>query len=647
MKSSHMLRLAIIAILSCITISLASAQMSPDSLRRELHNVHPDTIRVNILNRISYEITFSDTDSSRVYAQQARALAIKSNFEYGLADAYTNIGFTHHIVGALDSALANYQKAYEIQLLRNDSLRVSGLLNNMGSVYNIKGNYPKSLELYQLSLSIKLQLNELRGASKTVNNIGIIHYNQKQYDKALDYYKQSLKIEKKIKDKLGEARSLSNIGLVYLDLKQYDEALKNYEKAVLIHDSLKLPCRKLYAVNGLGQSYFQLQKWTEAKKYLTLALKEAEECQDPVITSSALVSLGKISVQHNETSLAESQMTLSYQVAKNNDLKIQMKEASTSLYELYKLKNNTAKALAFLEISNVLKDSLQNEDLTEQLTRLEMNYTFEQERDSISFAQQKELLTYENRIKKQRLIQTGTLIGLIIAAGFILIVYRYYRLKSRANAILETKNLQITEALEEREVLLQEVHHRVKNNLQVVSSLLNIQSKFLESEQAKRAILEGRDRVHSMALIHQKLYESNNLSRINIHEYFTQLSEALFNSYRINDEVKLSTEIENLDVDLDTSIHLGLIVNELVSNSLKHGFSETNQGVITLSLKRKDKQIELKVSDTGKGIQDEKLLLKSHGFRIVQSLVRALKAELEIIFHPGTSVVITFDHKAN
>ena len=191
-------------------------------------------------------------------------------------------------------------------------------------------------------------------------------------------------------------------------------------------------------------------------------------------------------------------------------------------------------------------------------------------------------------------------------------------------------------------MLLQEVHHRVKNNLQVVSSLLHIQSKFLIDEGAKRAVLEGRDRVLSMAFVHQRLYESKNLSRVDIREYLGQLADMLVSTYQVEHDIELVKEIEDLDLDLDTSIHLGLIVNELISNSLKHAFHEIENGIVTVKLKDITDNYQLSVSDNGKGLEDESELLKSYGFRIIKSLVRGLKAELSIETVGGTTIIINF-----
>ena len=217
----------------------------------------------------------------------------------------------------------------------------------------------------------------------------------------------------------------------------------------------------------------------------------------------------------------------------------------------------------------------------------------------------------------------------MITVIFSVVIYRYYKLGKKARGILEHKNKTISETLNEREVLLQEIHHRVKNNLQVVSSLLNIQSKYLNDESARKAVLEGRDRIQSMALVHEKLYQSENLSRIDVKEYLEELVNTLFQSYDVSeDRIKLASNIGSIDLSIDTTLQVGLLINELVSNALKHAFPAEKHGTISLSLIKKDDVHEVEVSDDGIGINSPDDLEKSYGYRIIRSISRGLNGTI-------------------
>ena len=208
--------------------------------------------------------------------------------------------------------------------------------------------------------------------------------------------------------------------------------------------------------------------------------------------------------------------------------------------------------------------------------------------------------------------------------------------------LVDQKNSIIEKSLAEKEVLLREIHHRVKNNLQVVSSLLSLQSNYISDDAALRAINEGKDRVSSMALIHQNLYKENDITGIETTHYFTELIDHLFDSYNIRDnDIKLIKEIESIKLDVDTMIPLGLIANELISNALKHGFSNIGSGTLTFKVKMQNELLMLSVQDTGIGMnQSDFINSNSFGNKMVSAFKQKLGADLIITNDHGTNVVL-------
>ena len=198
----------------------------------------------------------------------------------------------------------------------------------------------------------------------------------------------------------------------------------------------------------------------------------------------------------------------------------------------------------------------------------------------------------------------------------------------------------ISRNLEEKEILLKEIHHRVKNNLQVISSLLSLQGRQTDNPEIEAAIRESKDRVKSMSLIHQSLYQKDNLTGIEIKDYFEKLFRSLFDSYNIRrEDIKLDMEIDDLMLDVDTVIPIGLVVNELVSNALKHAFP-SGQGLVNVSLKEVNDSLVLKVFDNGKGISNAHEISNSDsfGYKLIRSFKRKMKGELDIRSDKGTQV---------
>ncbi|MEN4018039.1 MAG: histidine kinase N-terminal 7TM domain-containing protein [Methanobacterium sp.] len=216
--------------------------------------------------------------------------------------------------------------------------------------------------------------------------------------------------------------------------------------------------------------------------------------------------------------------------------------------------------------------------------------------------------------------------------------------------INKRKNVEkeLKKSLEEKDLMMKEIHHRVKNNLMIIQSLLKLQSKYIKDENALNIFRESQNRAKSMALIHQRLYQSGDLKKINFGNYTQDIVFNLFKSYTTNsNQIKLNVDVDNALLDVDTAIPLGLILNELVSNSLKHGFSEGRKGHLTVEFHLKDHEYRLIVSDDGTGIPEGLNYenADSLGLKLVYSLSDQIGAEVNLDTSRGTRFEIRFkDH---
>ena len=202
----------------------------------------------------------------------------------------------------------------------------------------------------------------------------------------------------------------------------------------------------------------------------------------------------------------------------------------------------------------------------------------------------------------------------------------------------------IKASLHEKEVLLREIHHRVKNNLQIVSSLLNLQSQGIDNEEVQEIFKESQARVKSMAMVHEKLYQSQNLSRIQFKDYILSLVNNLLQTYLKDPSViQLKTDIDDVYIDINTAVPSGLIINEIISNSLKYAFDD-DRGEIKISLKKYDEEMVLKISDNGKGFPKDFDFRSTEtlGLQLVNSLVQQLDGKIELDNTKGVGFRITF-----
>jgi PAS domain S-box-containing protein len=209
---------------------------------------------------------------------------------------------------------------------------------------------------------------------------------------------------------------------------------------------------------------------------------------------------------------------------------------------------------------------------------------------------------------------------------------------------IATDNLE--SSLKEKEVLIKEIHHRVKNNMQIISSLLNLQTQHVDDDQLAMDVLkESQNRVRSMAMIHEKLYQSNDFTNIKFDDYIERLISELFYSYNINqDQIKPVLNVEDVLLNIETGIPCGLIISELVSNSLKHAFPQGREGELQISLQTYDNKYELIISDDGVGFPEDLDYrnTESLGLQLVNSLVNQVNGELELHQSNGTKFKITF-----
>jgi len=278
-----------------------------------------------------------------------------------------------------------------------------------------------------------------------------------------------------------------------------------------------------------------------------------------------------------------------------------------ALFYIYAKSDRDKQAVDAARLYISYKDSVRNTELDKKV--LQLNEQLETEKKENEIIR----LNNDNELAHTKL--TAARIQLLIISSILLGLFRLYRRTQVQKAI-------IAKALGEKNTLLKEIHHRVKNNLQFISSLLRLQTKHVSDDAALGALQEGQDRVQSMALIHQ-------------------LIKGLFSSYNIHDDrIQLELDIADVNLDVDTVIPLGLIVNELISNSLKHAFPDDRAGQILVRLDRQNDVLLLSVKDDGVGITDENRdkMTGSFGYKLINAFTQQLEADMIVDSSEGTSV---------
>jgi len=239
---------------------------------------------------------------------------------------------------------------------------------------------------------------------------------------------------------------------------------------------------------------------------------------------------------------------------------------------------------------------------------------------------------------------------LVLAIGVFFIVYHFNKIVKEndvallnTNRILIEQNLENDKQLKRQDILLREIHHRMKNNLQVVTSLLRMQSSKIEDKKVANLFKETQNRVLSLAKLHEKMYRSDNLENINVEEHFTLLIEDLITNYTFKKSIRASISVDNIDLGVKTLVPLGLIINEVISNSLKYAFIDQDSGIITVQLKKlTNNQYELIIGDNGCGKKNTETKT-GLGTKLIHIFTKQLNGTLKTLDEKGTVYQILFE----
>lgn len=527
---------------------------------------------------------------------------------------------SEHIENEQDSALIYIRKAKELSKKYNYPIGLVKALELEGNFYGlVKNDYKKAADFYLEGIHI----GEKEGIGYTKNvyfSLGKMFHVTDNYNKAQSYYRIALNLSKKEKDTLLIARSLINLGSINSSLKKFDIAEK------LFLESLQYPTPfaiRTATFSNLGNLKIRQKKFKEAILYLNKVVQVNPETKtggDAIDYSYLLrAKNGAKDIQGMDTILKNSHEL----VTTTNDLRAKTILIS-AMSETYQNLQNYKKASELKDQYITLYDSLKTMQRDEIVYEMESKYQTQKKED--------EILKYQS--DKEKLMVFITIALLTIA----LLSYLIYRnVKQKKLLKTQTKLLEI--AVDEKNILLKETHHRVKNSFQIVSSLLYLQSENMKDKDAALAIKEAQNRVKSMVLIHQKLYTKDQLVGIETKEYIEDLVQDIVDNQ--SDTIpNLETQIntESVIFSIDTITPLGLIINELITNCIKHAFpKEVLNPKISIGFYKEKNYFVLTVQDNGIGIKKESND-NSFGIKLINALAKKLKAEVVFQNNNGTTV---------
>ncbi len=589
----------------------------------------------NTSNRYNQNSGFDWLDKTNVYLNNAKQSKDTVAIKYYKA-IQSQI---YHDLGDYDKSLAIAKEIYAIK----DSWGLESqaiLLDLMDRTY-------AQLELYNQQIEIRKEKKEL-GITANVSFYDI-YANLGLHRKAMQDYIQQEKRNIDDNDYYAQAVYNNNIG-TYLRLdKSYPTALGSYKKAIsfaniYLNDVTKIKTEKQRTdteilksiIDGhIGKCYTQLKRYEEAIPHLEKSIRSIKELSKDLFLSDHIEN--QLTVAECYLQLGDLEKTTDYLSSDLNPRKAEnILKKNRLLASYYNIIGEYKSESEFLKKNIRIRDSIQaykTKILDEQRSTLiaeDKAYTkskIEEQNQALEDSRNK-MVEQEDRIQFVFILLVFALLGL---AG---VVYAYVSSIKSQRLIASQKHI-IESALVEKDSLLKEIHHRVKNNLQMVSSLLSLQTKNTRSKAAIEALEEGKSRVKAMALIHQKLYQNDDLSVIEMQGYIESLINSVQSVFKKGGHnISITIDAEGVELDIDRAIPFGLILNELVSNSFKYAFPEKDDdGKIYIHLRKiADQEGFFEYTDNGIGLPDdtEERTKSSMGIRLMNRLVNQLQSTLNI-----------------
>jgi two-component sensor histidine kinase len=581
-------RITTLIILICCTaaVSAQSWRRQADSLLTQYRQSNSKAVQVDLLTKASLLYIFQNPDTAFTLSNDAINIAEETKNDTLRAMAYAGVSAVFVIKdstpGVLEFALKGLDIAERTKL---PPAVAASLYRKMGFVYRNANEDRKSIDAFQKALAYSTSENNLHDMCATAINIGQIFGKIKKNDSALYYQQEALKIAKQGNYADIVVRSYINILNLYKGSQQYTKAM---------------------------------QTFTEMEPYLST------DAVTPIVRGLAYTSITDMDLRQpaSKHSIAGRYLDSMKQLLKTitpGIENIMHYYQSKALYEFSIQRFDSAAAA--LERFNQYNSIMDDEILQGHAQDMEAKYqTGKKEQQIKSLAE-------KSRLRKLLLF---VFIGAsIVFLAFLLRMWQQNRKIKKQEAKLS--------------YLMKELHHRVKNNLQIVSSLLSLQSLKLEDEGAQRALREGQHRIEAMSLIHRKLYQTDDVSGVNMKEFITELSESLMNAYDYNDNnflLEVKTEVRQLDAD--TAIPLGLILNEVITNAFKYAYKNMSHPTLKILLQQQETNLLLQVSDNGKGLNKEAWKKSvSFGKQLIQSLVKQLSGSIQLNVENGTSFIFT------
>ncbi len=611
---------------------LLFSQNAPfDSLEQRFAVEKSDARKLELLSEMTAASFGVDFKQALVYAKRGVALAEKSGDKDWQPKFYEMQGRMHANLLQLDSAVLFFNKAMTGYTAIGSKKGQATTWFKIAWVHKRKEEIEKAMAADLKALRLMEEINDQEGIANALGRVSEDLGKQGRQAEALEYARKGVEICQKNNFQRELPIALRYAGDACIAMSDNAQALGYYNQALELTLSLNPePATVADIINSRGNALKRLGRYAEALEDYKVCLANSEKAHYPGGVFTATANLGEVNLLLGKYAEALpfqlKTIALQEQGGDLGNLVENYGHAGT----IYEHLGDYKSALFYQKKARALRDSTASIQSDAAISELRTRYESEKKEATI--------ILQEHQISQQRLLQWLIIGVAALLAGFLFFLYRSYRARTRANQLLAAKNA-------ENELLLKEIHHRVKNNLEIVSSLLALQSAQIDDPNVKDAMQEGQNRVQSIGIVHQKLYQRDNLAAIEMKDYFINLGEGILDSFGAEDRVLIDCAMEQLELDIDTAVPLGLIVNELLTNTLKYAFPGGRKGKVRIKLEKNPAgNLHLEVADDGVGKSG---LTQGTGFggQLVSLLTRQLSGSMREEVKNGTTIYFDFHLK--
>ncbi|MCF8253011.1 MAG: sensor histidine kinase [Bacteroidia bacterium] len=529
--------------------------------------------------------------------------AMKAKFQLALADQLLSM----NQVDSIDFYYENAVKIFETIGEKGNLIRAkTGLLE-----LQRRTNPGSTMDQYLLLLKEARALGDREVYYFVMDKLITLNYAMENYEDAIAMNRECIQYYESTRDSLALAIKIKGLGNLYFS-NGGDSAMFYFKKSLQYFERLNSYSNMVFTHQSIGWLLYLKGENDLAWKNLVKAdsmdnLYQIRSAQLPFVMSLVLFKKGKV---QEAIAMARKSYDMALK-AKQLFICIQCADALTGYY---KSLNIIDSALHYNELSKLINDSIRSQRDYRNAAKMQAKMEYDRE------VFQKELIQKEE-IRREKLIRNFSLGGFVLVVIFLVAGWFAFKNNQKKSVLISRQN-------DEKTILLQEIHHRVKNNLSVVSGILDLQQRGIKDHLIQSVFTDAKLRINSMVLVHQNLYEQEDFTKIDTQNYFQNLANTIYKAYKKNDlEIEIEVNCKDVSITIDTLIPLALISNELLTNSFKYAFLGKSTGKILIHLKEQDNGYCFTYSDTGIGISNEDKLPTKVGLgsRLVEGLCKQLK----------------------